>query len=167
MTQYTYTKQVNSERLILEIKATGLSSIERIDTFGSTVLISFANSLTGSQKISLDTIVSNHILATTREVIDAIINDALIFGNNIIKDFIAENVMLGVTQRGLTNHVRKMLREVKDAIQSGSLYDAIVEIKNLNTSDFDSVIVTPARILVFRNKIETYLKMSLSTHWND
>ena len=95
------------------------------------------------------------------------INDALAFGNTIKKDFVAENVMLGITQRGLTGHVRKMMREVKDAIDSGSLYDAITEIKLLNPADFDSVIITPARILVFRNKIETYLQVPLATSWDD
>lgn len=167
MTQYTYAKQVNSARLLDEIKAAGLATVNHIDTSGATLLIYFNSALTSGQKASLDTIVANHILETTREIIDGIINDALVFGNTIKKDFVAENVMLGITQRGLTGHVRKTMREVKDAIESGSLYDAITEIKMLNPSDFDNAILTPARILVFRNKIETYLHVPLATSWND
>ncbi len=166
MTQYTYVKQINSSRLVKEITAAGLTNLDHIDTFGPTVVVCFVNSLSDSQKTVLDTIISNHILETTREMIDAVITDAIAFGNTVKKDFVAENVMLGITQRGLTGHVRKMLREVKDAMESGSLYDAITEIKSLNPDDFDNAIVTPARILVFRNKIETYLHVPLATSWD-
>lgn len=167
MVQYTYVKQVNSARLILEVKAAGLPAIDHIDTSGATLLIYFATGLSSAQKSVLDTVVSNHLMTTTREMIDKIIADALIFSVNVRNDFVAENVMLGITQRRLTGHVRKMMREVKDAMDSGSLYDAITEIKSLNINDFDSVIVTPARILLFRNKIEVYLKVPLAQNWND
>ena len=83
-----------------------------------------------------------------------------------MKSFVRENIKLGITQRGLTGHVRKTLREVKDALETGSVYDAITEIKNLNHSDFDDTILTDSRILEFRNKIEIFLNVPVATVWN-
>lgn len=167
MYQYTYVKLVNSDRLTQEILTAGLSTIHHIDTAGPTVLIYFNAQLSEFQKSTLDTVVSSHILTTTREQIDAIIDGALTFGNKITRDFVAENVMLGITQRGLTKHVRTMFKEVKDAIQTGSLYDAISEIRALDPNDFDNVVITPARVLLFRNKIETYLGVPLAQQWDE
>jgi hypothetical protein len=104
--------------------------------------------------------------STPEEIAAQIRRDAQEFGMRLMNQFIEENLLLGVTQLGLTNHVRKFLREIKDALETGSLYDAITEIRNLDRSGFDSVIITPARILLFRNEIETKLGKPLATTWD-
>lgn len=103
---------------------------------------------------------------TIEQIIDIKIESSLKFGTQILSDFVKENVLLGITQRGLTNHVRRTLFQVKDAIESGSLYDAITEIKNLPESAFDSVILTPQRMLHFRNRIEIFVKVPIASSWN-
>lgn len=95
------------------------------------------------------------------------VEEAKVFGKKISDDFIAENLLLGITQLGLTNHVRKTLQEVKDALETGSIYDAITEIKNLNSEDFDETILTENRILLFRRKIEQWLGVPYAVNWND
>lgn len=85
------------------------------------------------------------------------------FGNDIIDDFAAENILLGITQAGLTNHIRKTCREVTDALRSGSLYDALYEVRQIPAEAKDSTFLTDARLLAFVNKIEAYLGLPLST----
>lgn len=167
MVQYTYTKQVQSERLMDEVFAAGLTGVHHIDTSGTAVLIYFQGGLSAPQKATLDTVVANHQLTTTKEMVQTIIFNAIAFGSQLTKDFVTDNVMLGITQRGLTGHVRRMFREIKDCMDTGSLYDAVTEIKNLDPDGFDNVIVTPARVLAFRNKIETYLNVPLAQNWDD
>ena len=96
-----------------------------------------------------------------------VIDNAKKFAKKAEDDFIAENLILGITPLGLTNHVRKTLREVGDALRTGSLYDAIYEISVVSNTTFDPVILTAARLLAFRNKIEEYLGLTLATSYND
>ena len=84
------------------------------------------------------------------------------FGESLINDFAAENILLGITSSGLTNHVRKTLSETTDCLLTGSLYDAIYEAKAIPAEKKDAVFITNARILGFVNKIEAYLGMPLS-----
>ncbi len=165
MYQYNYVKNINSSRLNLELIEAGLSASAQINTAGASISISFEQQLTPSEKTLLDGIISNHVFKTQREYIDDRIDMAVDFGIKLMRDFVSENVQLGITQRGLTGHIRKALREVKDALETGSVYDAITEIKSLNQSDFDAVIMTDARILAFRNKIESFLGVPLATTW--
>lgn len=89
------------------------------------------------------------------------------FGNTLKKQFIDENVLLGISQRGLTSHVRKSMREVNDAIGSGSLKDAITEIIALEPAHLDEVVMSEARLLAFRNKIEAFLNVPQASSWNE
>jgi hypothetical protein len=153
--------------LIEEINTAGLSSVDHLDTNGSLVLIYFNSDLTVEQKSLLDAIVSAHVVMTQSETVNLIIERAITFGSILQRDFVTENVMLGITQRGLTGHVRKTLREVKDALETGSLYDAIHEVRMLNPADFDDTILTPTRLLTFRNKIEEFVNVPLAENWDD
>jgi hypothetical protein len=93
----------------------------------------------------------------------AVVNSAMQFGNKVMLDFATENVLMGITQDGMTNAVRKAMTEVMSALLSGSLYDAIYEIRQIPAESKDVKYVTDARLLVYVNKIETYLGRSLST----
>lgn len=88
------------------------------------------------------------------------------FTSNLIENFAAENVFLGISQLGLTNHVRTSLSQVSGALMVYSLKDAIEELIKLDDSILDDRILTPARLLSFRNKIEDFLGVPRGTEWN-
>lgn len=105
-------------------------------------------------------------IKTMQQIVSEKMTDILEFSSKIKKEFIDENVMLGISQRGLTNHVRKTMREVNDAMGSGSLKDAIIEITLIDSSMLDSVVLSASRLLAFRNKIEAKLEVPFATSWN-
>jgi hypothetical protein len=95
--------------------------------------------------------------------VKTIIDEAIKFGNELIIEFAAENVVLGITQAGMTTAVRSAAAQVINALQTGSLYDAIQECRAIPSESKDSIFVTDARLLQFINKIESKLGITLST----
>lgn len=85
------------------------------------------------------------------------VSEAMSFGDLLIQEFAAENVLLGITQAGMTGTVLVKLSGVLEAVSAGSLYEAISRIKTVPQSDYDSTFITAARLLAFVNKIEDYL----------
>jgi hypothetical protein len=53
--------------------------------------------------------------------------------------------------------------EVIGALQTGSLYEAIVNAKAVPSGNKDATFITDVRILSFVNKIESYLGITLSS----
>ena len=96
---------------------------------------------------------------TTSQIVMAKIVSARQFGEQMISEMAAENVLLGITQAGKTNAVRKASSEVINALQTGSLYDAIAEIRAIPSESKDAIFLSDARLLVVVNKIETYLEL--------
>lgn len=89
--------------------------------------------------------------------ISLIIGRSIEFGNELIREFTSENVQMGITASGQTNAVRKALAESWQAIQTGSLHDAIYELEQVvRTSPF----LTEARLRAFINRIKDYLGIS-------
>ena len=88
------------------------------------------------------------------------IGNAMAFGQTLVTEFAAENVMLGITQDGKTGEVLDKMAPVMAAVQSGSLYEAITRAKAI--TDFDAKYVTHDRLYAFINKIEAYLGIQLS-----
>ena len=104
---------------------------------------------------------------TTLSICNYKIFEATNFATVLIQDFASENVALGITQLGLTSHVRKTLAEVTNCLFTASLYDSIEELRIIDPAALDSTIMSAARLLVFRNKIETFLGITpLATTWN-
>jgi len=89
--------------------------------------------------------------------LDQIIANSRAFGNKLINDFIKGNLILGITAAGMTSHVRKATSEVTLALLTGSLYDAIDEIRAIPDSDKDDVFLTDERLQEFINVIEDFL----------
>ena len=94
--------------------------------------------------------------------VESIVNEAQRFGFNLIISFAAENILLGISQLGMTTSVRATTAMVVNALMTGSLYDAITEAKAIPLENKDAIFVTDARLLAFINKIETYLGIPLS-----
>lgn len=101
------------------------------------------------------------------------VTDAISFGRQLIIDFASENVLMGITQLGKTADVLAVITEnvilpnetrpinLKDAIESGSLYEAIklvdYHISKMNEyTDLDPFITT-TRLTDFKSKIEAFL----------
>lgn len=90
------------------------------------------------------------------------IGAAMLFGQNLMTKFAAENVMLGITQDGKTGEVLNKMAPIISALQSGSLYEAITRAKAINPTTYDTKYITHARIYSFINEIEAYLGLQLS-----
>lgn len=97
--------------------------------------------------------------------VDNILKDAYSFGQELKKDFINENVRLGITQLLKTKYVRTTMREVNECIETMSLKDAVDEcqllLDDLNSSDGvldkSCPFVNINRMTDFMDKIKTYL----------
>lgn len=90
------------------------------------------------------------------------INDAMAFGAQCLREFSAQNVLLGITQAGMTGTVLTILTGVMQALLAGSLYEAIARVKAVDPADYDGTYLNATRCLTFVNKIETYLGVPLS-----
>jgi hypothetical protein len=87
---------------------------------------------------------------------------AVAFGETLMNDFTAENILLGITQSGMTAIVLERMSAVITALQTGSLYDAILKVRQIPQSDYDSIFITAPRLLAFINKVEGYLGLPIS-----
>jgi hypothetical protein len=88
--------------------------------------------------------------------------DAVEFGQRLLLRFGGENVALGITQRGMTTTVRLYMANVINCLITGSLYDAMAQVRAVPPEHKDDTFITDARLLVFVNSIEDYLGMSRS-----
>ena len=80
------------------------------------------------------------------EVVKAAIARAMAFGQGLVTEFAAENVMLGITQDGKTGEVLNKMAPVMTAVQSGSLYEAIARAKAITPDQYDSKYLEPTRM---------------------
>jgi hypothetical protein len=93
--------------------------------------------------------------------IQAAVAAARAFGTQLGDEFAAGNLALGITNEQADSVLGKMAG-VLIALQSGSLNVAIARAKDVNPADYDGTFLTAARLLVFINKIETYLGITLT-----
>lgn len=108
-------------------------------------------------------IVTDITAQTQTRAILAVVSGARVFGTNLLDQFAAENVMLGITQDGLTGQVLDIMQPVMTALLAGSLDEAMNRIRAIDVEDKDEKYITDARLLEYINKIETYLELPLST----
>jgi len=88
---------------------------------------------------------------------------AVSFSQRLLIKFAAENVLLGVTQMHMTATIRGILTPVIQCLQTGSLYDAMDQVRLVPPESKDETFITNVRLLGFINSIETYLGVALST----
>lgn len=115
-------------------------------------------------QVKADYVVSYEDITEEAQVqsIANVVRKAMSFGNDLMVEFSTENVMMGITQDGMTKTVRKNMSQVMSALMSGSLYDAIDEAKSIPEQSKDPKYLTDARLLQYVNKIEEYLGIELS-----
>lgn len=97
-----------------------------------------------------------------RLTIETVVESAQDFGKNLVITFSAENILLGITALGMTGQVSLVTKDIVSALNTGSLYEAITQAKSIPAESKDAIFVTDARMLLFINKIETYLGIALS-----
>lgn len=101
------------------------------------------------------------VLTTLQSIQNAIAN-AQQFASNLMQQFAAENVLLGITQAGKTGAVLDYLSDLLNCMVTGSLFQAIIVCDTIindtsNTKTNTSPFVTNARITAYKNKIQDYL----------
>lgn len=102
------------------------------------------------------------VVTAQRLQVEGIVAAARDFGMRVMINFAAENILLGITQDGKTGEVITKLASVMTALQAGSLYEAITQLRAVPSENYDDKYVTAARLLTAVNKIETYLNLPLS-----
>ncbi len=185
--KYTYSIATDTAQGICEgftlqnqIKAAGLSSVERVVTSGDVLDIHFPAELAQNELDTLDGVVAAHTGKTTAEQLAVYLNESVFpFCAELINTFAAENISMGITQAGKAAHLLGLFTKkypipnetlgisLKACFDSGSLYaalDVIQYVRN-NPSDISGLapFVTDARLLSMKNKIETFLGLPLST----
>lgn len=180
MTEYNFVKQINSDKLQYEIGAAGLPAPKYIETENTNVKIVYETGLSEAQVIILESCVTNHVWMTTAESLKIFLDEQVMpFVKNLITEFAAENISMGITQAGKTGQVLGLFSKpynvysnefhvsLKNSFDTGSLYvarDVIQYVRN-NPTEFDglSPFVTDARLLSMKNKIEKFLGLPLSS----
>lgn len=92
----------------------------------------------------------------------SLVESSIQFGHKILTEFAAENIALGITSDNMTKTVRQRTNQVVEALQTGSLIDAIDEIRSIPEESKDPKFITNSRLLSFINKIEQHLEMPVS-----
>ena len=94
------------------------------------------------------------------ELVKTAVFNAIVFGQKLIVQFSAENVMLGITQAGKTKDVSVYLSELQILLNSGSLYAAIDEIDLLVAQGIPVELdpfITEIRLLEYKEVLQEYL----------
>lgn len=97
---------------------------------------------------------------TQMEQCEKIVSDAKFFANKIENVFIAENIMMGITQAGKTREVSEYLIDVLGYLRTGSLYEVKNEVDALLLAGIPEELapfVTEERLEEFKAKIVDYL----------
>jgi len=152
MITYEFVKSVNPSRLAKEVPQTDFSHIE---TNGTTVYI-YYNSATDES--ALGAIVTAHVAVNAADVVSAAIANAVVFGQGLILEYATSNVIASFTLEQIKDNMTRTAT-VQQALNTGSLYVALDALDNIESDD---TVITPARVLEFKNKIETYLGLPLS-----
>lgn len=104
---------------------------------------------------------------TTQQIVQASILNAQTFGNSLLLQYAAQNVLAGITQAGQTIPVSDYLENLYNYLSAGSLYAGIQEINELiaDTSDAKAALspfLTNDVMYTYLNKIQTYLGIPLT-----
>lgn len=146
------------------------------DTASATLIDSYGNAIGSVTVLEADSdllaaLVALHawvpIPPTTIQLVTGSIASAADFGNQLIFQFAAQNVLLGITQAGKTIPVALYLQTLGYYLRSGSLYAAITEMGNLiaDTSDDKAALspyITNNVLYSYLNEIQTYLNIPLT-----
>lgn len=127
----------------LEIFSEGYDHLIRIDQLNPRPSIGWSYDGLGFSPISY----------VANEAIKSKIMDAITFGQSIIIEFAAENVMLKLTTPQILTILSKF-SSIKSMLETGSLYTSLVAIQSIKP---DPILMPQVRIDKYANKIKSYL----------
>ena len=151
--EYSYLKNTNAPKLLKELRALNLPGFNGIYTVGQDVKVVFASALSTENKATLDITVDSHTNDPDPEAyVTEKIAKAKEFGDSIIMEFAARNVIQGLTteQIGL---VMNKLAGLITALNTGSLNVAIGAIDAVEPDQ----LITVELIAQYRAKIVSFL----------
>lgn len=99
----------------------------------------------------------------TLAVVKKQVQNIAAFSADLLNQFAAENIAMGITQDNKTEDVLDTMLPVMNALQGGAPTIAIKRAKAISPSAYDSKYVTAARLLAYVNKIEAFLGLSQSS----
>lgn len=151
---YSYVKTNNPEKLIKEINASAMSSlILKITIQGTYVDVETTSDLDQGQQSSLLAVIQNHNpdIPDVELIVKKKIYQCMDFGRDIIAEFGAQNVAMGMSDAQMTQ-LAEEFSSIQNLLLSGSLRLAKLQIE-ANTS----VLVSSERKAYFASKIGTFL----------
>lgn len=101
-------------------------------------------------------------LPTPTQQVSLAIGEAMSFGTQVLNEFATQNVLGGITQAGLTQSVMDYCHDLTHCLITGSLYNAISEVKIMiadtsSTKAGLSPFITNNVLYVYLNKLQVYL----------
>lgn len=170
MITYEYTKVNQPHFLWQELRQSSevKSHLKNLNIKGDKIWVILEDTFDVSNKPSIDVITVSHDPVNYNEhvAVGKLLHSAFRFGRSLEREFTNESIRLGITQAGLTNHIRKTLHELINCIHTAALYDACYEISIIPASALDATILSSARLLAVRNEIEEYLGLPISTTYD-
>lgn len=104
-----------------------------------------------------------HNQAAQLRAIKAQVAKVTAFSADLLAQFAAENIQMGITADGKTEDVMDTMMGVMQALQAGSPTIAIKRAKAIPESEYDSKYVTEVRLLKYVNAIEKFLGLPVSS----
>ena len=156
-----YPEIIDDNTYLEQLKAVEPSVIAFVDT-GENIKVQTEQTLLQSVLDGLSAVVPADVPINLQ--VKRSIRSAMAFGLEVIENAATENVLLGITEYGMTATVIRVLGPTNAALTTGSLYHAIDEIRAILPEDKDDRFITDARLLATINEIETYLGLELSTN---
>lgn len=123
--------------------------------FNNLVNVSNLNVITNSQAI-----LSGYVNGDVNKSLRDLVNDSINFGQELLVDYAAENVALGITQAGKTKEVADYLSDLMRYAQTGSLYEVINEVDRLIAAGLPADLepfITLNKMNEFKQKVIDYL----------
>lgn len=160
-----YTKTiVNCPKLHDELKTiygARFDSVNKKSSEPTKIFLYFTEQPTEQEQVDITNLVINFVDFTVAEQMEIYLkNDVSAFCNEIIFDFTAQNIAMGITQAGKTKVVADALRDLNYYIRCYSLYEAMAEIDRMIAAGIDpnlSPFVTETRMNDFKNVILGFL----------
>ena len=151
--EYSYTKNANAPKLIKEVKALNLPGFVGVYTIGQDVRVIFEPALSAGNKNTLDLTVDSHTNDPDPETyVISKIAKAKEFGDDLIKEFGARNVLQGLTTEQISLVMMK-LSGLVTALNTGSLNVAVAAIDAIEPD----ALLTTELIASYRAKIVSFL----------
>jgi hypothetical protein len=176
---YSFTKVIFPDKFIAELLASGLPYL-KFNSLGSALNVVMTTTLDEAQETTLNALVTAHNPSVPTATSVGIYLDSVIFPfvTNLIRNFAAENIAMGITQAGKTGAILGLFTKkydvnsnslpicLKDTFDTGSLYESIKVIQYLrdNPTEYNglSPFITDARLHAMKNSIETCLGVTLT-----